>query len=133
MTGSLHSLRFTSLFFRTPVSSQEPGLVDQRHGSHPSVAASSRLGREEGHHVQHLLPALRRKRRRQQHGPVRAVRAGSALHPPAARPDRHIRGNIRLCDARQLHFPRRGRERRLCTGRGRATTGERHRQHTSRR
>lgn len=89
-----------SLFFRASVGSQEPGLVDQRHGSHPPVDASSWLGRQEGHYLQHLLPALRWKRQRQQHGPVRALRAGPALHPPAARPDWHLCGNTRLWDAR---------------------------------
>lgn len=120
-----------SLFFRTSVGSQEPGLVDQWHGSHPPVDASSRLRRQEGHYLQHLLPALRWKCQPQQHDPVRALWAGPALHPPAARPDWHLCGNTRLCDARQLHFPRRGRERSLFAGSGSATTGERHRQHTS--
>lgn len=120
-----------SLFLRTPVGSQEPRLADQRHDSHPPVDASSRLGRQEGHHLQHLLPALRRQRRRRQHGPVRALRAGPALHPTAARPDRHLGGGAGLCDARQLHVPRRGRERSLLAGRGSATAGERHRQHAS--
>lgn len=119
-----------SLFFRASVGSQEPGVVDQRYSPYPPVDASSRLGRQEGRHLQHLLPALRWKpRRRRWHGPVRALRARPALHPPAPRPDRHLRGNIRLCDARQLHFPRGGGERRLCAGRGRAATGEHHRQH----
>lgn len=127
--GSLCS--HNPFFFRTPVGSQEPRLADQRHGSHPPVDASSRLGRQEGHHLQHLLPALRRQRRRQQRGPVRALRAGPALHPTAARPDRHLCGGARLCDARQLHVPRRGREWSLLAGRGSATAGECHRQHAS--
>lgn len=116
---------------RASLRPQEPGLAGQRHGPLPAVDASQRLGRQEGRHLQRAVPAVRRSGRRQRRHAVRALRAGPALHPQAARPDRHVGGHSGLRHARQLHLPRGGGERRLGPGLGCALAGQRQHQHSS--
>lgn len=115
---------------RASVSSQKPGLINQRHSSLPAVDASCWYGRQEGHHLQHPVPALWWKRWQQWGDTVWAVWAGPEVHPTATWSDRYLGGNNRFCDARQLHLPCRGCERRLWAGRGSAITGECYRHHT---
>lgn len=118
-------------FFRASVSSQEPGLSDQWHGSLLAVDASWWHRRQEGHHLQHLVSALWRQRGRQWRDSVRAMRDRTAVHSAAPRPDRDFCGNTRFCNAHQLHLPRRSRERCLWTSSVCTLSGECYCQYTS--
>lgn len=125
------SLNTFSFFFRASVSSQEPGLVDQWHGPLLAVDASQWYRGQEGRHIQHPVPALRWKWRRQWCDSVWAMRARTAVHPTSAWSDWYLCGNFRLRNAHKLHVPRRGHERRSRAEFSRTLAGERHRQHTT--
>lgn len=121
---------FFFIVFRASFSSQEPGLNDQWHGSLPAVAASERYRRQEGHHLQHPVPALWWKWRRHWCDTVWAMWARPAVHPTAPWSDWYICGDTRFCNARQLHLPCRGHEWRLWAGCGCTPAGKCYRQHT---